>query len=92
LRSKPRAEEWFMVEWPEGDAEPAKYWLATLPPETTLAELVDIAKLRWRIERDYQELKQEIGLGHYRGERGVAFTITPRSLSPPTDSSSRRGI
>ena len=97
LRSKPRAEEWFMVEWPEGDAEPSKYWLATLPPETPLAELVDIAKLRWRIERDYQELKQEIGLGHYegRGWRGFhhhatlaiaayGFLIKERSLIPPS--------
>ena len=66
LRSKPRAEEWFLVEWPEGDVEPAKYWLATLPPEIALAELVDLAKLRWRIERDYQELKQEIGLGLFK--------------------------
>jgi SRSO17 transposase len=97
LRSKPRAEEWFMVEWPEGDAEPSKYWLATPPPETSLAELVDIAKLRWRIERDYQELKQEIGLGHYegRGWRGFhhhatlaiaayGFLIKERNLIPPS--------
>ena len=86
-----------MVEWPEGDAEPSKYWLATLPPETPLAELVDIAKLRWRIERDYQEVKQEIGLAHYegRGWRGFhhhatlaiaayGFLINERSLIPPS--------
>jgi len=70
LRSKPRAKEWFPVERPEGDAEPAKYWLATPPPETPFAQLVDLAKLRWRIERDHHELKQEIGLGHYEGRGG----------------------
>jgi SRSO17 transposase len=56
-----------MVEWPEGDAEPAKYWLGTLPSDTPIAELVASTKRRWRIERDYQELKGEIGIGHYEG-------------------------
>ena len=60
--SEPRAEEWLLIEWPEGEAEPTKYWLATLPEEISFAGLVDFAKLRWRIERDYQELKQELGL------------------------------
>ena len=56
-------EEWLLIEWPEGEAEPAKYWLATVPPDMPFDRLVDLAKLRWRIERDYQELKQELGLG-----------------------------
>ncbi len=60
-RSTPRAEEWFLIEWPDGEVEPTKYWLSTLPEDTELTDLVDQAKLRWRIERDYQELKQEIG-------------------------------
>jgi SRSO17 transposase len=47
--------------------EPTKYWLSTLPEDIEFAALVDIAKLRWRIERDYQELKQEVGLGHFEG-------------------------
>jgi SRSO17 transposase len=96
-RSTPRPEEWFMVEWPEGDAEPAKYWLATLPADTPVAVLVATAKRRWRIKRDYQELKGEIGLGHYegRGWRGFhhhatlciaayGFLIAERSAFPPS--------
>src|SRR4051794_6704324 len=66
-RAEPRDEEWLLIEWPEGEAEPAKYWLATVPPDMPFDRLVDLAKLRWRIERDYQELKQELGLGHYEG-------------------------
>ena len=96
-RTEPRDEEWLLIEWPEGDAEPAKYWLATLPPEVPFDRLVDLAKLRWRIERDYQELKQELGLAHYegRGWRGFhhhatlciaayAFLIAERARLPPS--------
>src|SRR5919107_4633693 len=92
----PRPEEWLLVEWPEGEKEPTKYWLSTLPAETGLKELVAIAKARWRIERDFQELKQEIGLGHYegRGWRGFhhhaslsiaayGFLVAERCLFPP---------
>ena len=102
-RSAPRPEEWFLVEWPQGESEPTKYWLSTLPRDTTLADLVDQAKLRWRIERDYQELKQEIGLGHYegRGWRGFhhhatlaiaayGFLVSERSLIPPQTDPPRR--
>src|SRR6266849_1242050 len=49
--------EWLLIEWPEGEKEPTKYWLSTLPSSITFRDLVDAAKLRWRIERDYQELK-----------------------------------
>ena len=73
LRHEPRPEEWFLVEWPAGEREPTKYWLSSLPPDTALTELVDGAKLRWRIERDYQDLKQEIGLGHYEGRGWRGF-------------------
>jgi SRSO17 transposase len=64
--------EWLLVEWPENEAEPTKYWLSTLPEGIELASLVDWAKLRWRIERDYEELKSELGLAHFvgRGWRG----------------------
>src|SRR3954462_7071698 len=72
-RTEPRAEEWLLIEWPEGAAEPAKYWLSTLPPDMSFDRLVDLAKLRWRIERDYQELKQELGLGHYEGRGWRGF-------------------
>ena len=59
-----RPEEWLLIEWPKGEDEPTKYWLSTLSPDITFRRLVDSAKLRWRIERDYQDLKQEVGLGH----------------------------
>src|SRR4051812_24239641 len=71
--SGPRAEEWFLAEWPEGESEPTKYWLSTLPEASTLEELVATAKLRWRIERDFEELKQELGLGHFEGRGWRGF-------------------
>ena len=88
---------WLLVEWPKGDAEPARYWLSTLPETTPLKDMVDLAKLRWRIERDYQDLKQEIGLGHYEGRswRGFhhhaslsiaayGFLVAERGAIPPS--------
>ena len=89
--------EWLLIEWPEGEPEPTKYWLSTLPEDISLERLVDCAKLRWRIERDYQDLKQELGLGHYegRGWRGFhhhatlciaayGFLISERETIPPS--------
>ena len=97
-RSHPYAEEWLLVEWPQDESAPTKYWLSTLPADAALATLVETAKLRWRIERDYQELKQELGLDHYegRGWRGFhhhmalcvaayGFLVSERSLIPPSD-------
>jgi SRSO17 transposase len=72
-RSEPHAEEWLLIEWPRGEAEPAKYWLSTLPADTKLRHLVRLAKHRWIIERDYQELKQELGLGHFEGRGWRGF-------------------
>lgn len=97
LRTEARAEEWLLIEWPAGEKEPTDFWLSTEPTDLSIAELVRRAKLRWRIERDYQELKQEVGLGHYegRGWRGFhhhgalsvaayGFLIAERArLSPP---------
>jgi SRSO17 transposase len=97
LRSEARPVEWLLIEWPNGEAEPTKYWLSTVPEDVDLAELVSLAKIRWRIERDYQELKDELGLDHYegRGWRGFhhhgvlciaayAFLAAERGrLSPP---------
>jgi SRSO17 transposase len=92
-----RPEEWLLIEWPKGEDEPAKYWLSTLPKDITFRALVDLTKLRWRIERDYQELKQEVGLGHFegRGWRGFhhhatlciaayGFLISERETIPPS--------
>jgi SRSO17 transposase len=72
-RTTPHPVEWLLVEWPKGETEPTKYWLSTLPEDTPLAVLVDYAKLRWRIERDYEELKSELGLGHYEGRGWTGF-------------------
>jgi SRSO17 transposase len=95
-RSEPWPEEWLLMEWPEGAEEPSRYWLSNLPPRTALKDLVHTAKARWLIERDHQELKQEIGLGHYegRGWRGFhhhaslciaayGFLVAERCLFPP---------
>jgi len=98
-RATVRPAEWCLIEWPTGEKEPTKYWLSTLPPDISLRDLVRQAKLRWRIERDYQELKQELGLDHYegRGWRGFhhhatlciaayAFLIAERrAISPSAD-------
>jgi SRSO17 transposase len=72
-RSEPHPEEWLLIEWPRGEAEPAKYWLSTLSADTKLGDLVRLAKQRWIIERDYQELKQELGLGHFEGRGWRGF-------------------
>src|SRR3954470_3167253 len=104
-RSEPWPEEWLLIEWPAGDAEPAKYWFSNLPRRTSLKRLVKVAKARWWIERDYQELKQELGLGHYEGRnwRGFhhhaslciaayGFLIAERCLFPPQRQFIRRRI
>lgn len=72
-RSELPAEEWLLIEWPPEESEPTKYWLATLSAEAKLAALVKLAKHRWIIERDYEELKQELGLGHYEGRGWRGF-------------------
>jgi SRSO17 transposase len=72
-RTEPRPEEWLLIEWPCGEKEPTKYWLSTLPQRTPLRHLVRIAKIRWRVERDYQELKDELGLDHYEGRSWRGF-------------------
>ncbi|WP_376961332.1 IS701 family transposase [Azospirillum sp. A26] len=96
-RAERRPEEWLLIEWPEDEEKPTKYWLSTLPETMPLDALVETAKLRWRIERDYLELKQELGLGHYegRGWRGFhhhatlciaayGFLIRERAAIPPS--------
>ena len=72
-RSTLREEQWLLIEWPVGETEPTKYWLSTLAKDTPLVEVVQVAKMRWRIERDYQELKQEFGLSHYEGRGWRGF-------------------
>jgi SRSO17 transposase len=72
-RTEPHPEEWLLIEWPKREAEPTKYWLSTLAEKTSLKSLVKMAKHRWIIERDYEELKQELGLGHYEGRGWRGF-------------------
>ncbi|MBO0743360.1 MAG: IS701 family transposase, partial [Hyphomicrobiaceae bacterium] len=102
-RSEPWPEEWLLIEWPRGEAEPTKYWLSSLPNDISFGRLVGLAKLRWRIERDYQELKQEIGLGHFEGRgwggfhhhatlciAAYGFLICEREAIPPLGTGCRR--
>ena len=72
-KAEPHAEEWLLIEWPRGEKEPTKYWISTLPLNTKLKALVKMAKHRWIIERDYEELKQELGLGHFEGRNWRGF-------------------
>lgn len=96
-RSTPWPVQWLLIEWPEGHNKPSHYWLSTAVESAALEDLVRLVQVRWRIERDFQELKDEIGLDHYegRGWRGFhhhgvlciaayAFLAAERArLSPP---------
>jgi SRSO17 transposase len=72
-RAEPHREEWLLIEWPKDKSEPTKYWFSTLPATASLPHLVHCAKHRWIIERDYEELKQELGLGHFEGRGWRGF-------------------
>ena len=72
-RDEGHPEEWLLIEWPSEQTAPTKYWLSTVPHHVSFRDLVRLTKLRWRIERDYQELKQELGLGHYEGRNWRGF-------------------
>ncbi len=61
------AVRWLLAEWPPGEPAPVAYWLASLPADTALEQLVGLAKLRWRVEHDYRELKDALGLDHFEG-------------------------
>ena len=72
-KARLRPEQWLLIEWPVHESEPSKYFLSTLPEDTTLQDLVSVTHQRWRIERDYQDLKQDFGLGHYEGRGWRGF-------------------
>jgi len=72
-KARLRPEQWLLIEWPAHEAEPSKYFLSTLSEDVTLDELVGVAHQRWRIERNYQDLKQDFGLGHYEGRGWRGF-------------------
>lgn len=103
--TQPREPEWLLIEWPEDEPEPRKYWMSNLPEKMALRNLVALAKQRWIIERDYQELKQELGLGHFegRGWRGFhhhatlaiaayGFLVAERSRFSPSARSGYLGL
>jgi SRSO17 transposase len=98
-------EETLLIEWPEDEAEPTHYWLSTLDKNISFRGLVEFAKMRWRIERDYQDLKQEIGLGHYEGRgwpgfhhhgtlciAAYGFLVSEEATIPPSGPCSARRI
>jgi SRSO17 transposase len=72
-KARLRPLEWLLIEWPAHEKEPSKYALSTLPEDTPINELVSAAHQRWRIEREYQDLKQDFGLGHYEGRGWRGF-------------------
>jgi SRSO17 transposase len=74
---------WLLAEWPAGAHEPVKYWLSNLPADTPLVRLVGLAKIRWRIEHDYRELKDALGLDHFEGRsyRGWNHHVTLVSVA-----------
>ena len=95
-------EEWLVIEWPKDEKAPTKFWLTTLAEDITFERMIDIVMMRWRIERDYQELKQEVGLGHFEGRswRGFhhhatmciaayGFLVAERGAFPPSASRAR---
>jgi SRSO17 transposase len=94
----PGDEQWLLYEWPNDKPAPTKFWLSNLGAGLPIRELVRLAKLRWRVERDYQEMKGELGLDHYEGRtwRGFhhhaalcalahAFLSLRRALFPPEE-------
>jgi SRSO17 transposase len=98
-------EEWLLIEWPKGEDAPRKFWLSTLPKIIAFDRLVDIAMMRWRIERDYHDLKQEVGLSHFEGRGWVGFhhhatlciaaygfLISEREAFPPSQASGTRQV
>ena len=72
-RTEPRDLEWLLIEWPTSEKAPIKYWLSTVSEKVRMEDLVRLVKLRWRIERDYQEMKDELGLDHYEGRGWLGF-------------------
>ena len=69
----PPREEWLIAEWPDGRDEPTDYWLSNLPADTEPERLARLARLRWKIELDYRQLKGELGLDHYEGRSWLGW-------------------
>lgn len=69
----PGSEQWLIYEWPRDEDEPTKFWLSTLPEDLSKRRLVKMAKVRWRVERDYQDMKQQLGLDDFQGRKWRGF-------------------
>ncbi len=102
---QPRQQDWLLIEWPSREAEPRTYWLSNLGKNLLLPDLVALAKQRWLIERDDQELKQELGLGHFEGRgwrvfhhhathciAACGFLVAERSRLSPSARSGHLGL
>jgi SRSO17 transposase len=74
----PPREEWLIAEWPDGHDEPTDYWISNLPADTEPERLTRLARMRWKMELDYKQLKGELGLDHYEGAHGSAGITTRR--------------
>ena len=113
VRARPRGdgcredqpEEWLLIEWPKDEEKPTKFWLSTLDRNIAFDRLVDITMMRWRIERDYLDLKQEVGLGHFEGRgwlgfhhhatmciAAYGFLISERGAFPPSETQPSRHV
>jgi len=79
-------EVWLIAQWPPDANQPVKYWLSNLGPRTSLKTLVRLAKLRWRVEHDYRELKTGLGIDHFEGRnytgwhRHVTLTVLAQAF------------
>ena len=69
----PPREEWLIAEWPEGHHEPTDYWISNLPADTQPERLARLARMRWKMELDYKQLKGELGLDHYEGRSWLGW-------------------
>ena len=103
--TKDQPEEWLLIEWPKDEKAPTKFWLSTLERNIAFDRLVDITMMRWRIERDYLDLKQEVGLGHFEGRgwlgfhhhatmciAAYGFLISERGSFPPSEAQRARHV
>ena len=66
-------EEWLIAEWPDGAEAPLDYWISNMAPDTPPERLARLARLRWKIELDYRQLKGELGLDHYEGRSWLGW-------------------
>jgi SRSO17 transposase len=71
--NRPRQALWLVIEWPLNEPQPTKYFLSNLPQQIPFKALIHTIKMRWRVEHDYRELKEEVGLDHYEGRNWRGF-------------------